>query len=44
MVLYTFVADFQKKGLSFSWEDLTPPYIDYGVVIILLSFLCNYDN
>ena len=35
--------DCQKKGLNFSWGgcDL---HRNYGMVVILLSFLCNYDN
>ena len=41
--LHFFEADCQKRGLSFSWGgcDL---HRNYGMVVILLSFLCNYDN
>ena len=35
-------ADCHERGLNFSWGcDL---YRNYGMVVILLSFLCNYDN
>ena len=44
MVLYFYEAA-KKWGLNFSWEgggcDL---HRNYGVVVILLSLLCNYDN
>ena len=38
-----FKADCQKRGLNFSWwgYDL---HRNYGMVVILLPFLCNYDN
>ena len=41
--LYFFEADCQKRGLNFSWGgcDL---HRNYGMAVILLSFLCNYDN
>ena len=43
-----FEADYQKKELSFSWGDVTSNYTlelhYYSMVVILLSFLCNYDN
>ena len=42
VTLYFFQADCQKKGLNFSWGDLTS--IETGMVVTLLSFLCNYDN
>ena len=43
LVASFFEADCQKRGLNFSWGrcDL---HRNYGMVIILLSFLCNYDN
>ena len=42
VALYFFEADCQERGLNFSWKwDL---HRNYGMVVILLSFLCNYDN
>ena len=38
-----FEADCQERGLNFSWGgcDL---HRNYGLAVILLFFLCNYDN
>ena len=43
VALYFFEADCQERGLNFFWGgcDL---HRNYGMVVILLSFLCNYDN
>ena len=42
VALYFFEADCQERGLNFSWRwDL---HRNYGMAVILLSFLCNYDN
>ena len=42
LLLYFFQADCPEKGLNFCWRrcDL---HRNYGMVVIL-SFLCNYDN
>ena len=40
-----FEADCQERGLNFSWGDVTSrSHWNYGLVLILLSFLCNYEN
>ena len=41
--LYFFEAGCQKKGLSFSWGGCDF-HRNHGMVVILLSFICNYDN
>ena len=44
LALHFFEVDCQERGLNFSgggWGDL---YSNYGMVVILLSFLFNYDN
>ena len=43
VALYFFEVDCQKRALNFlgGGRDL---HKNYGVVVILLSFLCNYDN
>ena len=43
VALHFLKGDFQKRGLSFSWGrcDLHRNYVR---VVILLSFLCDYDN
>ena len=42
VVLYFFQVVCQKRGLNFSWGcDL---HRNCGMVVISLSFLCNYDN
>ena len=43
VALYFFEVDYQKRALNFfgGGRDL---HKNYGVVVILLSFLCNYDN
>ena len=43
VALYFFEADCQERGLNFFWGgcDL---HRNYGMVVILLSLLCNYDN
>ena len=33
----------QKRGLNFSWGHVDL-HRNYGMVVLLLSFLCNYDN
>ena len=42
LVTYFFKADCQKKGFNFPWGMW--PHKNYSMVVILLSFLCNYDN
>ena len=46
VALHFFEADCQERGLNFSWGDVTSieTMVWYGMVVILLSFLCNYDN
>ena len=39
-----FEVDCQKRGLNFSWCGGYDLHRSYGMVIILLSFPCNYDN
>ena len=40
--LYFFEAHYQKRAQLFLWE--CDFHRNYGMVVILLSFLCNYDN
>ena len=42
VTFYFFKADCQKKGFNFPWGMW--PHKNYSMVVILLSFLCNYDN
>ena len=45
VALYFFKVDCQKRGLNFSWwGDMTSIETMVCRVVILLSFLCNYDN
>ena len=40
-----FEADCQERVFNFSWGDVTSiETMVYGLVVILLSFLCNCDN
>ena len=41
--LYFLEADCQKMGISFSWGGFDH-HRNYGMVVILLSFFCSYDN
>ena len=43
LVAYFSEADCQKRGLNFSWG-VCYLHRNCGMVVILLSFLCNYDN
>ena len=40
--LYFFEAHYQKRAQLFLWE--CDFHRNYGMVVTLLSFLCNYDN
>ena len=44
VVLYFFEVDCQKRGHNFSWGGGCDLHRNYGMVVTLLSFLCNYDN
>ena len=44
--LYFFEAGCQKGRVNFSWQggSVCNLHRNYGMVVILLFFLCNYDN